>query len=177
MNRVLFDAQQDYFTYATQLGNGGTPMVPMFGNLSQLVVSLRIESLSGLPHNLYQKFTSNYQHGRGLQGRSAPTSSSTPAASSLRDSSGSTSVLNANVDSALKNQFTSSDHTTISAMIDSHDVQVPKHNGSPVCLTWALRGRCTTGCRRKTNHVTYSKGTNQKLHALMDACEVPNPQE
>ena len=152
-------------------------MVPTFGNLIQLVISLRIESLSGLPHNWYQKFTSNYQHGRGVQGRSAPSSSTTPAASSIRDSSGSTPVLNANVDSALKNRFTSSDHTTISAMIGSNDVQVPKHKGSPVCLTWALRGRCTTGCRRKANHVTYSKGTNQKLHALMDACGVPNPQE
>ena len=176
MARILFDAQQDYFTYATQVANGGNPAVPTFRDLLGKILSFRVDSLSCLPNHWYALFQSHHVNDRGAAGRGAilPSRSS---GGSAREQSGSTPVMNANVNTALKNRFANSGHSTISAMVNGHNVTVPKHGGEPVCLTWALRGRCTTGCRRKATHVTYSQSINQKLHQLMDVCGVANPQE
>ena len=73
-------------------------------------------------------------------------------------------------------RFRESGHGTISAMIGNHEVEYPKIGGKEVCLTWALKGSCVTGCKRKDLHVRYGRPTIQKLHALMDACGVANSQ-
>ena len=41
-----------------------------------------------------------------------------------------------------------------------------------VCLTWALKGSCTSKCKRAGSHVTYPASVNKKLHALLDTCGV-----
>ena len=74
-------------------------------------------------------------------------------------------------------RFRDSGHTTISGLMEGHNVEVPKHAGSDVCLTWALKGECTTGCRRAPVHKRYSRATNQAISALLTECGVASPQE
>ena len=73
-------------------------------------------------------------------------------------------------------RFRDCPHNSISAMLEGHDVNVPKHNGEAVCLTWALKGRCSASCKRKAQHVRYSRSVNQAIHSLMDSCGVANSQ-
>ena len=61
-------------------------------------------------------------------------------------------------------------------MIGGKDVEIPKHAGKPVCLSWALKGACSTGCKRADTHVHYDRSVNQELHGLMDSCGVANSQ-
>ena len=61
-------------------------------------------------------------------------------------------------------------------MIGSNTVEVPKMGGKDICLSWALKGTCSGNCKRKDQHKTYSRDINQKLHALMTACGVAQPQ-
>ena len=48
---------------------------------------------------------------------------------------------------------------------------LPKHR-NPVCLTWALKGSCSSMCKHKAMHVHYSRATDQKLNEFLDACGV-----
>ena len=73
-------------------------------------------------------------------------------------------------------RFRDCPHTTIGAMMQGHDPEVPKHNGKAVCLTWALKGACSATCKRKDQHVRYGRSVNQAIHGLMDTCGVANPQ-
>ena len=43
--RIMYDAQQDYFSYANALGNGLNPQVPTFQNLIAAVKAHRVSSL------------------------------------------------------------------------------------------------------------------------------------
>ena len=61
-------------------------------------------------------------------------------------------------------------------MVQGKDVKIPEHAGKALCLTWALRGTCSTTCKRKEQHVRYSRATVTKLHEFLDKCGVPNPQ-
>ena len=49
---------------------------------------------------------------------------------------------------------------------------IPKHNGNPVCLAWALKGECSQGCGCLNQHVRYNRNTIQALHGLMDTCGI-----
>ena len=82
-------------------------------------------------------------------------------------------AFNAHADRSLLQRLRDSNHSTISSMMSgqSSDI-VPKLNGNPVCLTWALKGECSHGCRRANQHVRYNRSTNQAVHALMDTCGV-----
>ena len=167
--RVMFEAQQEYFHYSRELAAGNAPACPTFANIENAVITYRVSSLSPLPSLWYQKLD-------------APTNSNRPAPSratgtSARSQAGVTQVFNAHAERRLLSRYTESGHSTISALLQGHDVTVPKHNGNPVCLTWALKGECSSGCRRKNQHVRYSRGTNQAIHALLDACGVANAQE
>ena len=61
--------------------------------------------------------------------------------------------------------------------MEGHNPTIPQHNGKPVCLTWALKGVCSTSCKRKSNHVVYPPGVVNKLHVLMDTCGVAQSQD
>ena len=70
-----------------------------------------------------------------------------------------------------------SGHTSISGMMAGKDCTIPKHGGKQVCLVWALKGECSSGCKRKDLHKRYNQTVNQELHTLLDACGVANIQE
>ncbi len=63
----------------------------------------------------------------------------------------------------------------ISAMMQGHDVAIPKHKGKAVCLVWALKGECSATCKRKDLHIRYPGDTTAKIHDLLTTCGVPNP--
>ena len=69
-------------------------------------------------------------------------------------------------------RFRDSGHSTINSMMSGHSADIPKHNGQQVCLTWALKGECSQGCRRANQHARYSRTTIQAIHSMMDACGV-----
>ena len=69
-------------------------------------------------------------------------------------------------------RFHDSGHSTINAMMTGHLADIPKHNGQQVCLTWALKGECSQGCRCASQHLRYGRATVQAIHALMDTCGV-----
>ena len=73
-------------------------------------------------------------------------------------------------------RFRDSNHSTISGLMEGHDVTIPKHAGKPVCLTWALKGECSSTCRRASAHVHYSRDTNRAIHQLLTDCGVEDPQ-
>ena len=72
---------------------------------------------------------------------------------------------------ALLQRFWDSSHSTISSMMSGQSLDIiPKHNGNPVCLTWALKGKCSHGCCRANQHVRYNRSTIQTIHTLIDTC-------
>ena len=82
-------------------------------------------------------------------------------------------AFNAHADRTLLQRFRDSSHSTISLMMSGQSLDIiPKHNGNPVCLTWALKGKCSHGCRRANQHVRCNRSTIQAIHALMDTCGV-----
>ena len=85
-------------------------------------------------------------------------------------------TFNADADKRLLERFRSSDFTTIGALVGDKDSEVPQHNGNPVCLTWALKGACSSTCKRAYQHQHYPRATLQKLHAFLDKCGVKNTQ-
>ena len=84
-------------------------------------------------------------------------------------------TVNAHPDSRLVQRFSASSHNNITSMMQGHDIDVPKHRGKDVCLTWALKGACTSTCKRKEAHVRYPLTVNKALHELLDKCGVANP--
>ena len=82
-------------------------------------------------------------------------------------------AFNTHADRSLLQRFRDSNHSTISSMMSGQSLDIiPKLNGNPVCLTWALKGECSHGCRRANQHVRCNCSTNQAIHALMDTCSV-----
>ena len=141
--------------------------VPEFERVRNSVRSYRADSLSPLPVHWYS-MTSAPSNER-YKPRAKP-------AGSPREAAVSTPSVNAHADQRLLERFRASPFSAITSMLEGHDVEVPKHNGDPVCLTWALKGQCSGSCKRKTLHVRYSRATNQKLHELLDLCGVVNSQ-
>ena len=165
--RVLYEAQQVYFHYTRELGAGTAPACPTFAEIENKVVTYRVSSLNQLPGPWYSKMDAPANSSRGQ----------TNPGPSVREQAGAAASFNAHADRRLLNRYRASGNSTISSLLQGHDVTVPEHGGQPVCLTWALKGECSSGCRRKRQHVRYSRSTNQAIHALLDACGVANSQE
>ena len=164
ISRIMYDVQQDYFTYVTQLGNGGAPVVPGFNNVVGLVKTHRVSQLATLPSHWYTMIN-------------APRDSTAPGPArdertSTRSNAGMTTVVNAKAEPELLERFRNSGHTTISAMLAGHNVDIPTRNNKSICLSWCLRGKCTTTCKRKTEHQQYSRDINNQVHELMTKCGV-----
>ena len=168
VNRVLYEVQQEYFAYVTALAENPAAMVPTFMEIESKVLTYRAESLSPLPASWYTLF----EIAHPTRGGPALTARPTP-----RSQAGTVATVSANPDRLLLTRFEGSGFSSVNAMLQGHEVEIPKHANKPVCLVWALKGRCSSGCRRKDQHVRYSRDTNSKLHALLDACGVANPQE
>ena len=162
--RVLFEFQQDYFAYLRLLAHGTTVAPPDFRGIVAKVESFRAHSLSTLPAGWYDLL-------QGRKGAGQETGARTPAAEAgnLRQLTGTVPTVNPRADLGLLQCFRECEHTTISAMIGSNTVEIPKMNGRDICLSWALKGTCSGNCKRKDQHKTYSHDTHNKLHALMTA--------
>ena len=169
VNRVLFEAQQDYFQWATAVANGQTGVtIPTFGTIRQKVLSYRVDSLSPLPAGWYSMVDAplSSRRARGTTTETSP-----------RQQAGAVATFNRDADPLLMRRFRDSSHTTISGMMEGKEVTVPKHANKDVCLVWALKGQCSATCKRKDQHVRYSRNTTTQLHQFLDACGVPNPQQ
>ena len=165
--RIMFEAQQEYFMWVTACARenvaGLRPAAPGFERLKNSITTFRANSLSVLPASWYSLLD-------------APRTG-TAADRAPRSQAGATPAFNAHANSALMTRFRDSPFNSVSAMMEGHDVSVPKHGGKDVCLVWALKGQCSSSCKRKANHVRYSAATNKAIGELMTACGVPNPQE
>ena len=168
VNRVLFEFQQDYYAYLNDLCTAINPAsiaVPDFRRIRDAVTSHRAASLCTLPASWYSNLQAD-------DWKMVPEKT----AKSPRDLSGTALRVNAKADQAILTRFKNSGHASIGALLQGHDVEVPKVQNVPICLTWALKGACSNGCKRKDQHKTYSRATNQAVHALLDTCGVANPQ-
>ena len=67
-----------------------------------------------------------------------------------------------------KRRFRTSGHKTISALMEGHDVDILKHAGHKVCLTWALKGACHSECEGHKSQVTCPRSVNQQITELLD---------
>ena len=85
-------------------------------------------------------------------------------------------VTSTNPDEALMQRFRNSGHATISSLLGAKTVDAityPKHNGKDACLSWLLKGRCTTGCSRSASHVQPSNTVKVATHQILNDCGVP----
>lgn len=168
--RVLYEFQQDYFTYCRKLAGGTHLPAPDFARIISQVESFRAQSLSPLPNQWYANFQG------APQGPSRnPTETGGGGGGTLRQATGTVPQTNARADEGLLRRFRECGHQSIKSMIGDHAVEVPKINGKEICLSWALRGSCSGNCKRKDQHKNYSRDVVQKIHALMDACSVAHP--
>ena len=161
--RIMFEFQQDYFQYLTLLGAGAAAPVPDFSDIRQKAMTFRADGLSPLPMQWYSLVSAPSR--RGATRETGP-----------REQAGAVSAFNSDADRRLLQRFRESEFSSIAAMMKDRDVEIPKVGDKPICLTWALKGSCSTACKRKNMHVRYSRQVNQKLHQLMDACGVANAQ-
>jgi hypothetical protein len=167
--RIMYEAQQEYFMWANAVATampGAHAAVPLpnFTRLINAVLTYRTDSLSILPGSWYAMIDAG-----------APTSSRRPATvseTSPRVQAGSASTFNGTADSRLMRRFEGSPFQSVTAMMDGHDAVIPKHSNKEICLVWALKGKCSSSCKRKAQHKAYPRSVVTQIHALMDACGV-----
>jgi hypothetical protein len=171
-NCVLYDAQPTYFEWAEQTALcsnlAALPTASTFGPLISSVRTNRHHVLSPLPLSWYT-IVDNPAPG-------APSSPSTTTSagdsSSPRQQIGSVPVFNAHADRDMLTRFRESGHPTIKAMMEGKNATIPKHQNKPVCLVWALKGKCSSNCKRKDMHIRYSTTVNKAIHSMLDKCDV-----
>jgi hypothetical protein len=177
--RVMYELQQDYFAYLHQVAVDALAIVvPTFLDVVNQVATGRVARLSALPHSWYAAFEGRPEAspGRNTSGGGGGSGGGSGGGGGLRERSGTTPRVNPRPDAALMTRFRDCGHASIKSMIGDHVVECPKHAGEDVCLAWAYKGQCSDNCKRKKQHVQYSRPVIQKLHALMDVCGVANPQ-
>jgi hypothetical protein len=165
----MYDMTQDYFGYMTKVAAGVVVIPPNFSRIINLVSIYRTERLSFLPAHWYAIVSCP-------RSRMAPQKAAATAPTSMKPVSGTASVTNAHADRKLMNRYKNSGMNSITTMVGGCSLEFPKHNGNPVCMAWALKGACSTNCKRSAQHVRYSQDTNKALHKFMDKCGVANEQ-
>ena len=165
LNRVLYEYQAEYFKWVRLAATNPNEPVPTFAEIEDRLSTQRYDGLNSLPASWYLKM------GAPLNSRRLAREQ-VEASVSTRSQSGSASQTAAQPNPRLISRFASSGHSSISGLMEGHNPTIPQHNGKPVCLTWALKGVCSTSCKRKSNHVVYPPGVVNKLHVLMDTCGV-----
>jgi hypothetical protein len=168
--RVMYDMQQDYFDFLARAALDKDAVPPTFQTVIGLVVTYRANGLSPLPPPWYLALG-------GPVGRAAGGVPSAPltAPIDMRVNTPSAQVVNPHADRRLMNRFRDCGHSAISAMIGTHSVVYPKQGGKDICLAWALKGSCSSNCRRVAQHTRYNAATMAALHTLLDVCGVPSP--
>jgi len=167
VNRVLYESQQDYFTWLDAAANNPAAVPPTHERIKNLVLSFRVNSLSTLPASWYTLFDAPRGTGREPI-RERP---------STRDVAGAVGGPNPHADASLKARFAGSGFGSITDLMAGHDVAIPMQGNKEVCLSWALKGHCGRTCKRNKMHVRYGPATVHKLHQLLTECGVANPQE
>ena len=173
--RVMFEAQQEFLSYVNALasynpaGGGPAPVVPTYATILNKVETYCAQSLSPLPAPWYHLVNAPKVSVPG-----GPASE--PGRRSQHEQIGAVPCFNTHASRELMSRFRDSNHSTISGMMEGHDVTVPKHAGKPVCLTWALKGECSSTCRRASAHARYSRDTIRAIHQLLTDCGVADPQ-
>ena len=169
--RVLYEAQQEYFHWGRQvaaLGPTGV-RVPDFDRILDKVITYRPASLSQLPQPWYRMVDAPVN-------TSAPAVTPAVASNSPRGQAGAATVVNPNCNREIMQRFAGSGHSTINSLLNGRGSDIiPKYRNKPVCLTWALKGECTSGCRRRDQHVSYPRTTWQALDGMLDTCGVADP--
>ncbi|MGL5934110.1 MAG: hypothetical protein ACRCZI_00655, partial [Cetobacterium sp.] len=184
--RVMFDMQQDYMSWVRSTSNGIATAVPDFQRLINLVDTHRASCLAALPSSWYM------QPGAPVLTPPSPPAGGPPAGGGPAQAAGGSNgtggaggssgsgrgapVVNASVDPVLKRRYDASGHTSIGALLGGRTVTVPQRGGKDICLTWALRGSCNSGCKRADNHVRYSVTINRAIGTILNECGVPDPQ-
>ena len=108
----------------------------------------------------------------------APTPEPAPAPNRTpRQASGVVAMVNPHSDRTLLACFRASGHSSITQMMEGHTCTVPCLKGQEACLAWALKGQCSSGCRRAAQHLRYGATTIRGLNQLLTDCGVANPQE
>jgi hypothetical protein len=172
-NLVLYDAQQTYFEWAEQtaLCNdlAALPTAPTFSPLISSVRTNRHHVLSPLPLSWY---TIVDNPAPGAPSSCSSSSGSSDSSSPCQQRSGSVPVFNTYADRDMLTRFQESGHLTIKAVMDGKNATIPKHQNKPVCLVWALKGECSSNCKRKDMHIRYSATVNKAIHSMLDKCDV-----
>ena len=164
--RILFDAQQEYFTWVTTVALRGSAFgvwVPDFSSLMNAVLTYRTSCLSPLPGSWYAMMESPPSDNRRVPEERV---------TSPRAQAGAAASFNANADSRLLRRFETSSFSSVTVMMDGHEVQVPKIAGKDVCLVWALKGKYSRTCKRKAQHKSYPRDVIKDIHKLLDTCGV-----
>ena len=171
-NRVLYDITQTYMEWAeaTALSEdmATLPAAPTFSSICSMVRTNRFYSLSPLPLSWYTLLDNPAPGAPNHR----PSSSSSSNDSSPRHQSGSVPVFNSHADRDMMTRFRNSGHPTIKAMMEGKNATIPKHQNKSVCLVWALKGECSSNCKRKDMHVRYPATVNKAIHTFLDKCEV-----
>ncbi|MGL4809114.1 MAG: hypothetical protein ACRC4O_10265, partial [Giesbergeria sp.] len=189
--RVMFDMQQDYMSWVRSTSNGVTTAIPDFQRLINLVDTHRASCLASLPSGWYMVPGAPVRAGDSLPAGGPPAAGGPAPAGGGSGAGGSggsggaggsngsgrgAPVVNAAVDPVLKRRYDASGHTSIGSLLGGRAVTVPKRGGKDICLTWALRGSCNSGCKRADNHVRYSVTINRAIGTILNECGVPDPQ-
>ena len=165
--RVLFEAQQDYFSYVRKAARKADATVPDFERIIEAVTTYRPSSLADIPQSW--RLLPNYPFSKTPEERSS-------ASSGNRPTSPTTPVTNPHTDSKLVTRFRLGGFTSIKAMMEGKDATIPSHRGKPVCLVWALKGECNATCKRKDQHIDYPATVTKAIHSMLTKCGVPDPQ-
>ena len=175
VNRVLFDIQQDYFYWCGQAARNDNPATrpiePTFQKVIMAVQSHRTDSLSRLPALWYTYIEPEPTR------RATNESDNRDSNRDTRSRSGSTAVFNTHADLTILRRFRESGKATISAMMEGHNVSIPKQGDQNVCLVWACKGECSENCKRKKMHKRYTAATNKAIHEMMTKCGVAGSQD
>ena len=161
--RIMYEAQQDYFSYVNARANNQAMTVPDFHTIISAVNTARVQKLCPLPQHWYNLVKTP---------ETPTTTTSTGGPGSSRTRIAGAKRTNARANRGLMKRYAESGHSSISSMIHGHNVDYPSYRDKPVCLSWALKGECNDACKRKFNHVPYPADTNKLIHELMDKCGV-----
>jgi hypothetical protein len=168
--RIMFDMQQDYFLYVSEVAAGANPAVPDFKSLLRRVATHRAADLNSLPSLWYDMV--NCPQKKTVGPSRAPTLTPATAPLAMRVPSSGTSGVNPHVDRRLMKRFGESGHQTITAMIGDRKLEYPKQGPKQVCMAWALKGSCPANCRRADMHVRYNADTVKALNKFLTDCGV-----
>ena len=82
-------------------------------------------------------------------------------------------VINSKQDQSLKKRWVDSGHETIKELLSKgNNPDIPKYGQTPVCLSWCLKGKCTSDCPRANAHKHYGDALVKQIHEVLTVCQV-----